>query len=259
MSDVQRFVMMLGRIGVGLPRGVLGSDARAYARAIADGDADDGTSLRNSAASEHWPQLRLAIGAALDRVDTADVDPTLTDARSLVDDEDPRNPLSIALVEDAARLMAAVMVRNRDRLAVLDRRLAAEGGGDDLTRTVGDIVVDLLDLDPQDYEDEITDYLRVGASDHSRANLVRATGDEEMRTWAREELADAVQGGSGYAAGALAHLAASDLPEDPAEDPVWTAAVLALVDEAIELATVDQVLDADAEDDDAAADDGAAS
>jgi hypothetical protein len=247
MSDVERFTMLLGRIGVGLPRGVLGPDARALARSVADGERDPATidQLRRAAAADHWPQLRLAIGAGLDRVGVGDDDPTLTDARALVDHEDSHNPLALALIDDAAGLLAAVMVRTDERLAVLDRRLATDGGGDDLTRTVGDIVVDLLDLDPEDYEDEIADYLRSGQSDASRANLARATGDDEIRTWAREELAEAVASNSGHAAGALGRLAASQPPEDPAEDPVWTAAILALVDEAVEIATVNQVLEAD--------------
>lgn len=247
MSDVERFTMLLGRIGVGLPRGVLGPDARALARSVADGERDGVTidRLRRAAAAEHWPQLRLAIGAGLDRVAGGDEDPTLADARALVDQEDSANPLALALVDDAAGLLAAVMVRTDERLAVLDRRLAAEGGGEELTRTVGDIVVDLLDLDPEDYEDEIADYLRSGQSDASRANLARATGDDEIRMWAREELADAMAPNSGHAASALGRLAASAPPEDPAEDPVWTAAILALVDEAIEIATVNQVLEPD--------------
>lgn len=246
MSDVERFTMLLGRIGVGLPRGVLGPDARALARSIADGERDPATidRLRRAAAEEHWPQLRFAIGAGLDRVGAGD-DPTLADARALVDHDESHNPLALALIDDAAGLLAAVMVRTDERLAVLDRRLTTDGDGDDLTRTVGDIVVDLLDLDPEDYEDEIADYLRAGQSDVSRANLARATGDDEIRTWAREELAEAMASRSGHAAGALGRLAASQPPEDPAEDPVWTAAILALVDEAIEIATVNQVLDAD--------------
>ncbi|HRC07755.1 MAG TPA: hypothetical protein PLV41_06040 [Miltoncostaeales bacterium] len=248
MNDVDRFTALLGRIGVGLPRGVLGPDARALARAVADGDRDTATiaALRRAAAAEHWPQLRLAIGAALDRASGTADDPALADARALVDREDANNPLALALVDDAVSLLAAVMVRTDERLAVLDRRLAADGGGDDLTRTVGDIVVDLLDLDPEDYEDEIADFLRVGQSDASRANLARATGDDEIRTWAREELAEATAYGSGHAASALGRLAASDPPEDPADDPVWTAAILALVDEAVEIATVNQVLEPDA-------------
>lgn len=234
--------MMLTRVGVGLPRGVLGADARALARSLAAGTGGDAANRRERAAAEHWPQFRGAIGAALDRVGEVGEDPTLDDARALVDDDDPANPLSLALVDDAAGLLAAALMRTEERLGVLDRRLAGDQAGEDLTRTVGDIVVDLIDLDPVEYEDEIADYLRVGDSDASRAQLARTTGDDEVRQWAREELAEAMDGFDGAAAAALTRLAAGDPPQDPAEDAIWTATILALVEEAVELATVDQVL-----------------
>ncbi len=249
MSEIERFEMLLGRTGVGLPRGVLGFEARSYAEAIAGGDADTARErFRHLAAAEHWPELRLAIGAALEHARGADDDPTLDDALELVTVDDPDNPLSLALVEEAARSLAAVILRTDERLAVLDRRLADDGASDDLVRTVGEIVVDLLDLDVEDYEDEIAAYLRVGESNASRDQLARATGDEDVRSWARDELEWITDGAEGTAAHALARFAHEDVPKDPAHDAVWVAAVLALVEEAVEIAAVDQSADLELED-----------
>lgn len=248
MSEIERFEMLLARTGVGLPRGVLGFEARSYAEAIADGDGEAARErFRHLAAAEHWPELRLAMGAALELARGEDDDPTLDDALELVTAEDPDNPLSLALVEDAARSLAAVILRTDERLAVLDRRLAEDGASDDLVRTVGEIVVDLLDLDAEDYEDEIAAYLRAGESDASRDQLARATGDEEVRAWARDELEWITDGADGTAAHALARFAHADAPEDPAHDAVWVAAVLALVEEAVEIAAADQSEDVEVE------------
>lgn len=248
MSEIERFEMMLTRTGVGVPRGVLGFEARSYAEAIAAGDVDDAQiRLRHAAAAEHWPELRLPIGAALERARGGTADPTLDDALALVVDEDPDNPLALALIEHAARLLAAVIARTDERLAVLERRMAEEGAGQEIARTVGDIVVDLLDLDAEDYEDEIAAYLAVGETDSARDALARSTGDDEIRAFARDELEWITDGAEGKVAHALAALAHGDLPDDPAHDPVWVATALALVEEAVEIAIVNQVADADGE------------
>jgi hypothetical protein len=239
MSEHQDIAHLLTRTGIGLPRGVLGPQARAVARLVAFGRED--SAVWADARVEHWESFRLAIGAALARVH--DDDPALAAALRHVDDPSPDNPLSQAVTDDAVRAYAASLLRTHERLEVLDQRLVADGGGDDLTRTVGDIVIDLLDLDPQDYEDEIADFLRVGDSPASVAKLARDTGDDEVRRWAREELTAALDEAEGTAAGALGRLAAAPPAEDPAEDPVWVAAIRALVDEAVEIASVDQLLD----------------
>lgn len=241
MSEIERFGMLLARTGVGYPRGALGFEARSYAESLAAADAGAGDLLRQEAAAELWPELRLAMGAALERARGEGADPTLDDALELVTDEDAGNPLSLALVEGAARSLATVIARTDERLGVLDQRMAADGGGDDVARTVGDIVIDLLDLDPEDFEEEITRYLHAGEGDDARDALARATGDEEIRTWARDELEWITDGAEGKVAHALAVMAHGEVPEDPAHDPVWVAAMLALVEEAVELVQVNEL------------------
>ncbi len=243
MSDTERFVMLLLRTGVSLPRGVVGAPLRAYARALVTGASDDELDeLRRASAKAHWNQLRGAIGAALDRHGPEEADPTLADALALTLDDDPVNPLALALAEDAARLLAAVHERVEERMVVLDARLApdAPSGQGDAALIVGAIVVDLLDLAPDDYEDEIATYLSAGESEAARRELARATGDIETRQWARDELARVTSEAARFASAALTALTAAPQPEDPAEDAVWVATVLSLVEDAVELAVVSE-------------------
>ncbi len=241
MSEVERFEMLLSRTGVGYPRGALGFEARSYAESIAAGDVEAGELLRREAAGGLWSELRLAMGAALDRARGDGDDPTLDDALALVQDEDAGNPLSLALVEGAARSLAAVIVRTDERLRVLDERMAGDGGGDDVARTVGDIVIDLLDIDAEDFEDEIAQFVQSGEGDDDRDALARSTGDPEIRAWARDELEWITDGAEGKVAHALASLAHGETPPDAARDPVWVATILALVEEAVEIVQVNEL------------------
>jgi len=243
VSDIERFEMLLARTGVGYPRGALGFEARSYAESIAAGDAGAAELLRGEAAEQLWPEFRLAMGAGLDRARGAGEDPTLDDALALVMDEDPANDLSLALVEEAGRSLAAVITRTDDRLRVLDERLAADGGGDEVVRTVGAIVIDLLDIDAEDYEEEIAQFIQAGEGEDARDALARATGDEEIRAWARDELEWITDGADGKVAHALAAMAHGEVPGDAAHDPVWVATVLALVEEAVEIVQVNEMTD----------------
>ena len=122
---------------------------------------------------------------------------------------------------------------------MLERRLTGGDSPDaDLALVIGAIVVDLLDFDPPDYEDEIAAYLAAGESDEARRGLARSTGDEESRAWAREELRRVDDPAAPVTSRAVQVLAAGDPPEDPADDAVWVAAMLALVEQAVELAVV---------------------
>ncbi len=246
MSDPDRFAVLLTRSGVGIPRGILGGEARDLARAVATGGDAPFAELRTAAAELHWPALRGAIGAALRRARENGIeDAALDEAMALTDDEDPGNPFAQAVIDDAVRQLAAVIVRSNERLTVLDQRLEEDTAGDDVSRTVGDIVSDLLDLDVEDYEDEIAAFVQGGESDASRRELARSTGDDEMREWARSELAWITDGSPTTSGAALSAMARGPLPEDPSEDPVWMSTILALVEEAVELVQVDELMGED--------------
>jgi hypothetical protein len=240
MNEIERFGMLLTRTGVSWPRGVLGSEARSFARAVAAGAGPDVLAdLRHATAAAHWPELRLAVGAALARHGPEESDPTLADALELILDERPDNPLALALAEEAGRSLAGVHDRVQERMVVLDARLAVDGPGEaDVALIVGAIVVDLLDLSPGDYEDEIAAYVGGDESERARRELARETGDEEIRSWAREELRVVVHDDAPVATSALAALTAPPVPEDPADDAVWIATILALVEDAVELAVI---------------------
>ena len=240
MTAPEAFIALILQTGVTFPRGVLGPEARAFADAVAAGArVQELDVLRAAVAEAHWEDLRLAMGASLERAAGPSPAPAATDALDLVLDERPDNPFALALADEAGRSLAAVVVRNRERLAVLEPRLADGTPADaDLALVIGAIVVDLLDLDPLDYEEEIAEYIRVGEGDAARRDLARATGDVESREWAREELRRVQVEDAPVASRALRALSAGEPPEDPASDAVWIAAMLALVEQAVELTVV---------------------
>lgn len=240
MTGVEGFVALIAETGIGLPRGVLGAEARAHAEAIASGASDgDLVSLRAASSAAVWEELRLAMGASLERAAAGIDDPRVSEALEWTLSEDPANPFALALADEAARLLAAALVRNADRLRVMEGRLGGGGSPDgELALGIGAIVIDLLDLDPDDYEGEISEYIGAGESDAARRQLVRATGDADSREWARQELRGVAEPDAPVASRALQALASGDPPEDPADDAVWTAAMLALVEQAVEFAIV---------------------
>ena len=240
MSDFARFTELILRTAVVFPRGVLGDEARAFADAIVMGaPPPELDRLRDTTASVHWDQLRLAIGASLERAVGEPADVIATEALELTFDERWDNPFARALADEAGRSLAAVIERNGERLGVLERRLTGGASPDtELAVVIGMIVVDLLDLDPPDYEDEITAYLAAGETDAARRELARSTGDEESRAWARDELGRVADPDAPVTSRAVQVLASGDPPEDPAEDAVWVATMLALVEEAVEFAVV---------------------
>jgi hypothetical protein len=113
----------------------------------------------------------------------------------------------------------------------------------------GAIAVDLLDLDPEDYEPEILAYVAADGSEDALVELARATGDLEAREWAREAVAGVEAPGAPAAVAAVRHLASGPAPEDPSEDLVWVPAMLALAQQAIELAATTGLAEADDEGD----------
>lgn len=242
MSGTDRFGLLIARSGAALPRGVLGEQARAFAHAIAGGVSGDGLEpLRVATSAAHWGQLRLALGAALERYGGEAPDAVTLEALELTLDDDPENLFALAVADEAGRSLAAVLERNGERLAVIESRLAGGAAPDDeLALVIGAIVVDILDFDPEDFEQEITAYVGAGETEAARAELARSTGDLDSRQWAREELRRVDAPGAPVASRALTAIAAGEPPEDPAEDAVWVAAILALVEQAVEFAVVSQ-------------------
>ncbi len=242
MNGFPRFTPLIVRTAVVFPRGVLGAEARAFADAIVAGAAaDELDRLRDATAAAHWDALRLAIGASVEQAvgDTPDV--LATEALELTCDERPDNPFALALADAAGRSLAAVIERNTERLGVLERRLTGGASPDtELALVIGAIVIDLLDLDPPDYEEEIAAYLAADETDAAGRDLARSTGDVDSRDWAREELRRVDARDAPVTSRAVQVLATGPTPEDPAEDAVWVAAMLALVEQAVEVVVVSQ-------------------
>ena len=243
MNEEAAVRRVLNVSGVAFPRGVLGQEARELADAIA-ADADEevlAAGIRRVAAA-HWPPLRTPIAAGLARGAARAEDgdrEAFAWAMSLAGSEDPDNTLALALAARAGAELAAALTRAGARLARLGPAVV-RGDAEatfELTRAAGEIVVDLLELDPEDFAPEIAEYAGGESGEEGVAALARATGEADARAWAREALRGLPQGRP--ANDAVIALAAPAPPDDPAEDVVWVAAILALAAEGIERAAVE--------------------
>ena len=227
--------------GLHFPRGLVGDETRALADALAEGGAGDVEGLAAAAAATHWPELRAAMEAGVRR-GLSDAGAEDAEAFELVlewaADPDPDNPLARGLAVRAATELRAAEERAADALRAAEP-VAAEGGPGAAVAAAtaaGAIAVDLLDLDFEDYEPEILAYVAADGSSDALLELARATGDLEVREWAREVVSGVGGPGAPAATAAVRHLAAGPPPEDPAQDLIWVPAVLALAQQAIELA-----------------------
>ena len=240
--------------GLHFPRGLIGEETRALARALDDGGAGDVEGLAGAAAAAHWPELRGAMEAGVRR-GLSDAGPEDAEAFELVlewaADPDPDNPLARGLAVRAAAELRAAGERAAEALRAAEPA-AAEGGPAAAVATAtaaGAIAVELLDLDPEDYEPEILSYVEADGTEDALVDLARATGDLESREWAREAVAGVEGPGAPAALAAVRHLAAGPAPEDPAEDLVWVPTMLALAQQAIELAATTGLAEATEEGD----------
>lgn len=250
MGPDEALARVLALTGVGLPRGVLGEESWALGRALAGEDDGEVGELADRAARRHWEALRGPMEAAVrhgarsaegDDVEAFDV------VREWAADPDPDNPFARALAVRAAVELAASGARARGHLRDAEEEIAA----DDLmaaaraTSVAGAVVVELLDLDPEDFLPEIVEHIGADRSEESVDALARATGDVEIRAWARSAVAGVSDEGAPAASAALAQLAGGDPPSDPAQDLIWVPAILALVEQAIERALVEEAGAAD--------------
>ncbi|MBL6634437.1 MAG: hypothetical protein ISP32_08675 [Thermoleophilia bacterium] len=247
MAAMRRVIAMTG---LSFPRGLLGPEAMQLAAAIGSGAPDraevDG--LIRQVATAQWPVLQGPMAAALaraDRPDDAADDRSLAVAEEFAADADPHNPLALALAERAGLDLAAARARAQDRLEALAGTQGTEPGRPEalvaLATAAGRIVVDLLDLDPEDFAPEISDYADAGTSaEAATPRLVRATGDDEIRAWAREAVLGLDVPAPPMALASVKRMAEGPVPEDPADDVLWTAAMVVLAEDTIDMATAEQ-------------------
>jgi hypothetical protein len=244
MAAMRRVIAMTG---LSFPRGLLGPEATELAAAIGAGapDREEVDALIGQVATAQWPVLQGPMAAALsraDRPDDAADDRSLAVAEEFAADADPYNPLALALAERAGLDLAAARARALDRLEALAATQGTEPDRPEalvaLATATGRIVVDLLDLDPEDFGPEISDYADAGTSaEAATPRLARATGDDEIRQWARDSLRDLEVPAPPSALAAVRRMAGGPIPEDPADDVVWVATVIVLAEDAIDMAT----------------------
>jgi hypothetical protein len=247
MTPEEALARVLTLTGLSLPRGVLGPETWALARALSD-DAEPGADpaeLAGAASAAHWAELRGPMEAALLRA-RAGADAEDQEAFAVVlawaADEDPDTPLARALAVRAAAELAAAGARARARLRAAEATIA-QGGPDAAiaaTSAAGAIAADLLDLDPEDFAIEIAEYVEAGSRPEDIPALARTTGDPEIRSWARAAVAATEAPDAPEAVAAVRHLAAGPPPPDPSEDLIWVPTILALTSEAIERSLVDE-------------------
>jgi len=248
MSPEEALSRVLGVTGLGFPRGVLGPETWALARALGDEpDAGDPAALAGAASAAHWPELRGPMQAALLRARDRAA-PEDGEAFEIVlewaADDDPDTPLARALAVRAAQELAAANARARAVLRAAEEAVAAGGAEAAVAASTaaGAIAAELLDLDPEDFGPEIAEYVGAGGRTEDVDALARATGDPEIRTWARSAVASAAQDETRAprAAEGVRVLAGGHPPPDPAEDLVWVPTILALVQVAVERSLVDE-------------------
>jgi hypothetical protein len=247
MAAMRRVIAMTG---LSFPRGLLGPEAMELAAAIGAGAPDraEVDALIRQVATAQWPVLQGPTAAALaraDRPDDAADDRSLAVAEEFAADADPHNPLALSLAERAGLDLAAVRARAQDRLEALAGTQGTDPGRPEalvaLATTAGRLVVDLLDLDPEDFAPEISDYADAGTSaEAATPRLVRATGDDEIRSWAREAVMTLDVPAPPAALASVKGMAQGPVPEDPADDVLWTATMVVLAEDAIDMATAEQ-------------------
>jgi len=244
-ADVERSAQVIARVlrrtGLVFPRGMLGDGAARLAAALdgANTGAGELDALLTAASHDLWADLQPPTLAAVrmhlaraDGQDRADLETVIGWAEL----DDPDNPLARALTVRAAQELATALRRAEDQLRAVEPSVAAGGreGALAAARTLGVVVVLLLDLDPEDFAIEIVDYVDRGQGSDAVDGLARATGDFETRLWAREVLRHLDVDAAPAASAAARALASGAPPHDAAEDAVWVPSILALVDEGLE-------------------------
>jgi hypothetical protein len=232
---------VLQRTGLGFPRGMLGEDVARLAAALDRAHPAELDVLVTAATRGLWVHLQpptlAAVRMHLARADGQDRE-DLTTVLASAEREDPDNPLARAMTVRAAQELAAALRHAEDQLRAAEPAIADGGreGAIAAARALGAAVVELLDLDPEDFAPEIVDYVDRDQSAEALDAFARATGDLETRSWAREVLRPLQVDRAPAASEAVRMLAAGRPPDDPAADAVWVPAILALANEGLERA-----------------------
>lgn len=229
---------VLALTGLRFPRGLIGREAHRLAMALREGRDDDVQDLVRQVAGQMWPQVQVSMAAAVARgaERAADADREAFDVvLEWAAGKEADNPLALALAFQTGNDLAAVLGRASSRVEAVEEA-PAERRAVAAARAAGLIAVDLLDLDPDDFELEIAAYVEADETVEALRSLARNTGDQDVREWAREALLelDLPVRGSGLAA--IRDFASGNIPEDPAEDVVWVATIQALADQGIAFA-----------------------
>jgi hypothetical protein len=231
-----------------LPRLLVAIYARDLANALRTGDPAGPEAVEAraaAAATELWPQVGAAMEGVIRRTGALvppEEDDLFVAGLEWASGDDPANPLALALVAQGAAALAAAMDRSQERLRAVEVTLEA-GGPQAAVAAAGAIgasVVDLLDLDVEDYEAELVAYVEQDQTPEALDELARQTGELELRRIARDLMADLELADIPHATAAVQLLAQGPPPADAAEDALWLPTMLALADEAIALAMVDE-------------------
>jgi hypothetical protein len=229
--------------GVEIPRLLVAENALEAAVQIASGDSA-GRALAprvERAAEALWPEMSGPVEAAIRR-GAATVAPDEDDAFVMAlewTSADARdNPLALALVARASAALGSAISRSEERLRAAEVTVANGGpqAAVAAATAVGSNVIDLLDLDVEDYEPELVVFVDQDQSPEALDRLARETGDDELRALARELIGVLSPEDAPSTVAAVAELADGPPPEDPAQDATWVPAMIALAEEAITLA-----------------------
>lgn len=233
---------VLGVTGLAIPRGLAGEEVRRLAEGLdADAPAGEVDAAAGAVAAAHWPELRGAMEAAVRR-GLSDAPAGDAEAFGTVlgwaGDPDPDNPLARALAVRVASELLGARARAREHLRSAETAAALGGAPAAVAAAAGagGAVVELLDLDPEDYEPEILAYVEADGAPAALDALARATGELDVRGWARRELTALEAPATPSAQEAVRRLASGPVPEDPAADLVWVPTILALAQRGLELA-----------------------
>jgi hypothetical protein len=229
--------------GVDIPRILVAAHASQLAVEVASTDSS-GRALASkvqSASEALWPVMRAPVEAAIRRTGATvppEEDEAFVIALEWASSDAADNPLALAMVARAAAALGTAINRSDERLRAAEVTVASGGREAAIAAAtaVGASVIDLLDVDVEDYEPELVAYVDDDQSPEALDRLARETGDMELRELARRLVRALRPEDSPAMLAAISELAAGPPPDDPADDALWVPAMIALAEEAIALA-----------------------
>ncbi|MDH3225869.1 MAG: hypothetical protein OEM67_02110 [Thermoleophilia bacterium] len=229
--------------GVDIPRFLVATHASKLAVQVASSESSGSALAPNvqRAAESLWPEMRPPVEAAIRRAGATvgpEEDEAFVIALEWASSQAADNPLALAMVARAAAALGSAINRSEERLRAAEVTVASGGreGAVAAATAVGASVIDLLDVDVEDYEPELVAYVDDDQSPEALDRLARETGETELRELARNLVRALHPDDSPATVAAVSELAAGPSPEDPAKDALWVPAMIALAEEAIALA-----------------------